>query len=326
MLRALAAIVAIVCLVYIFWGCSSEDDSTKTRITVAAWLQQARGEEVVPNPADVVVYAHYADTVEWEVASYDDALLGIATHKTTGERLESPVATGVLDMNGEFSMGVFTKSPVMLIACDRNTHGAYASRIFGYRQTIAAPTLETMRLPVIFRPWEPRWKFLDSNWWMINENAPEAETLIEVEPFLQDVSGGAESAYATSNLVVYAYFGTKINPWEVVSYEDALAGVLTNKNTGDKKTVPDVTATPTTDGKMSLGTLSDTQIVLIICDRDGHGAAGSKMYGFRETGAAEGIASRNLKVTFRPWETRGDYYDSATTWTMRNDNPAPETP
>lgn len=70
-------------------------------------------------------YGFYADTVQYTLLDYDDALDGVLVSKSTGERLPYDVRAEQ-DADGLLSM-TFTSEPVTVVLCNQ-TNGLYAFR------------------------------------------------------------------------------------------------------------------------------------------------------------------------------------------------------
>lgn len=96
--------------------------------------------------SDIRVFAYLLDAEEWEVASYDDALEGVVTSKTTGAKA-NPDFTGTEGETGFYDFN-FTEIPVMLVAC----HTRYPA--YGWRDSKVVANLGRMEIPVVFRIWK----------------------------------------------------------------------------------------------------------------------------------------------------------------------------
>ena len=73
---AVVAIAAVGCFKKVTLDC---------RYNVRIYFQAESGGEVVQGE-NTIAYAFAADTTQWTVASYDDALNGVLTSKTSGEK------------------------------------------------------------------------------------------------------------------------------------------------------------------------------------------------------------------------------------------------
>ncbi len=132
----------------------------------------------------VVTYAFLADTTDYEVINYDNALRGVIYDKLTGEEL-LPIAVGEAYEGGEeiyqVAMQVAEES-VMLVAVDtKNEDYAYANYAIGLN-------LATTYIALPFRPYKEV-DFKVSNWWYVvpepiivdEEEVEEQEEEIEEE-------------------------------------------------------------------------------------------------------------------------------------------------
>lgn len=134
------------------------------------------------------------------------------------------------------------------------------------------------------------------------------DTLFIIKPNLQTESGGgltlAEGATA------FAWFN-RTAQWEIKSYDDAVAGRMTDTETGSTETVePDAVSTVSEAegraGLLELDTRSVSVMLLVIYPE-------ARMYAWRIFETAENLSPTYLTVQFRPWKNEG-YIDSG--WTV----------
>lgn len=139
--------------------------SYDTDVILKSWVQRASSDALEP-ASGVVAYAFEADTVEWTVASYDDALNGVLTRKGSSETGVSPVAGEVCRVDSvdmELLQMRVGSSPVVLVAVDTE------NRLYGYRQQELGENLPRLFTSVVFRPWKRMKKYVDGTWRMFND-------------------------------------------------------------------------------------------------------------------------------------------------------------
>ena len=138
-------------------------------VKVAAQLAEGAAEEVIPN---VKVMAFAADTTEWRIASYDDAVGGMLTSKQDEQITRSNPEYNGYETNekGTFRLKVGA-SPLMVVVVDR-THRMYAYS----KQTVDLESDLTPTFSVLFRPWLTAWISEENGWRVVNpEYEPETE-------------------------------------------------------------------------------------------------------------------------------------------------------
>ncbi|MFR6635145.1 MAG: hypothetical protein ACLUQ6_10755 [Alistipes onderdonkii] len=112
-------------------------------------------------------FAHAADTVFWEVASYEDALAGIITRRDNPtEKQTVPLVTAEPyqqeGIAGWLSMRI-DKPSVMVVAVDTE------HRIYGYTQQEIAENFPKLYVSVVFKPWKEGTEYKDGNWIFRNQ-------------------------------------------------------------------------------------------------------------------------------------------------------------
>lgn len=131
---------------------------------------QAESGGIAVQGEGMIAYAFAADTTQWTVASYDDALNGVLTSKTSGEkrsdameRVEQSDSTVVLQL---------TATPATIVVVDT------VNKLFGWRMTEVAENLPDLYVSITFRPWSVKKQYVEGPWRMNNEAyvAPEPET------------------------------------------------------------------------------------------------------------------------------------------------------
>ena len=136
---------------------------------------QAESGGVAVQGEGTIAYAFAADTSQWTIATYDDALNGVLTSKTSGEkrtdamdRAEQSDSTVVLQL---------TATPATIVVVDT------VNKLFGWRMTDVVENLPDLYVSVTFRPWSVKKRYVEGAWRMNNEAyvAPEPEEPEEPE-------------------------------------------------------------------------------------------------------------------------------------------------
>lgn len=136
---------------------------------------QAESGGVAVQGEGTIAYAFAADTSQWTIATYDDALNGVLTSKTSGEkrtdamdRAEQSDSTVVLQL---------TATPATIVVVDT------VNKLFGWRMTDVVENLPDLYVSVTFRPWSVKKRYAEGAWRMNNEAyvAPEPEEPEEPE-------------------------------------------------------------------------------------------------------------------------------------------------
>lgn len=140
-------------------------------VKVAAQAVEGAGNETIQN---VKVMAFAADTTEWRIASYDDAVGGMLTLKQDAAVTRSNPEFNGYETNekGTFRMNV-SGSPLMVVVVDR-THRMYAYS----QQIIDYESSESPTFSILFRLWQNCWISKEDGWRVVN---PEYEPVTEEE-------------------------------------------------------------------------------------------------------------------------------------------------
>lgn len=130
---------------------------------------QAESGGVAVQGENTIAYAFAADTTQWTVASYDDALNGVLTSKTSGEKRTDALVRA--EQEEQMVVLQLTVTPVTIIVVDTE------HRLFGWRMTEVAENLPDLYVSITFRPWSTKTKYVEGPWRMNNEAyvAPEPE-------------------------------------------------------------------------------------------------------------------------------------------------------
>lgn len=288
----------------------------ETTYVLEPWVELTSGGERVAYMWDTIrCYAFPTDTVEWTVASYQDALDGVVTSMRTGERFAQPMASGEpyqMDGNENWLTMPVSGPSVMIVAVDTY------NRLYGYRQQGLGANLGQMYVQMMFRPWRRARTYTDGDWLMFNEFYDPSVELI-VRPLLQVAEEDAAQPCAG---VVTSLFYAEPGKWTVRDYADARSGVITSADGTGRRTDPDARGVLLDEGtdelwlSMWLKPENGTENVLLMA-----ADTVNRLYGFCELEITDQKPYVSYPVTFSPWREEYSYREGV--WTMRNDRFAP---
>lgn len=272
-------------------SCLKGDTDGKTTYVLKPLVQQTSGDLNEPL-SDIIAYAFDADTTEWTVASYDDAVAGILTHKELpSEQLGTPIASAepytVEGMTDRFVM-TLPDRPVMVLVVD------HINRLYAYTNQELEPNMGSLFVTLIFKPWKEATAYKEG-WSFYN---PFYEPPKELELFArigaQMTEGGAEQQI--ENLKLYA-FAADTTLWRVASYDDAVAGIITLKSDErEQRTTPEFNAYATNEEMRYRMKVTQPTLMLVAVDRT-HG-----LYAYTKREVDLEGASPTYELLFRPWQ------------------------
>ena len=119
----------------------------ETFYVLRPWMQE--GTTKTPIPTDkMLTYAFDADTTQWDVLSYEDAVAGIITSRLTGEK-RHPIAQGepyVIDGNENWQAMQLNGPQFFILAVDQ------LNKLYGFTQQPIGENLPEMYVSVSFFP------------------------------------------------------------------------------------------------------------------------------------------------------------------------------
>lgn len=131
--------------------------------------------------AGVKAYAFAADTTDWEVASYEDALAGILSSKHVLSDRLTPVATAepypqstTIPSSVNWLQMQLQGSLMMIVAVD------VEHKLYAYRNQEFAENLSPYIISIPFRSW--RTSYTDGGWRIVNEFYTAPDTQPDVTP------------------------------------------------------------------------------------------------------------------------------------------------
>lgn len=268
-----------------------------------------RNPAVVPGAA---AFAFDADTAAWTVASYDDALAGVITSKSDpAVRQSAPLAASqpyVFEgAEGWISLAL-DRERQMIVAVDP------VDRLYAYTDQSIGVNLSPLYVSLTFQPWKTGFSYKNGNWSIYNEFY-EPPLLLDcfVAATVQEREGGGEQALGSSKIYAYAADTTA---WRIASYDDAVAGVITSKSSGQTRTTPDFPAYPVPESELFSMEVSSSPLMLVVVDRD------HRTYAYTEVEVDLQGASPTFSLLFRPWVGQWIVVDDG--WCFVDDRFAPD--
>lgn len=149
----------------------------ETFYVLRPWAQEGTVKTPIPRE-DMLAYAFDADTTEWSVLSYEDAVAGIITSRRTGEKLQ-PIAQGEpyeIDGNENWLAMQLNGPRFFILAVDQS------NRLYGFTEQAIGENLPQMHVSVTFYPKEKGKRFLKGKWIMCNDFYTEPEPEPDPDP------------------------------------------------------------------------------------------------------------------------------------------------
>lgn len=294
-------------------GCF-KDDSICTTYVLKPQVEEVSGD--VKRPLEAVsAYAFAADTADWAVASYDDALAGVLTDRT-GAGAPSPLSYAAAEpyayegATGWIAMPL-TEASQMVVVIDRE------HRLYAYTQQALDVFLPQLYVTLLFQPWRETNSYKSGAWTFRNDFyvAP-TELECTLLPSVQSEEGGAEEP-----VEVRAYaFAADTTRWRVASYADADAGVIRLKEDPEQlRESPNFTAYKQPDGDGYAMSVTASPLFIIVVDRT-HG-----LYAYIQQDVDLEGEPLVLPLLFRPWQQQWITVDEAG-WRLVDERYKPEEP
>ncbi len=281
--------------------------------------------------AGVVAYAYEVDTLDWGIASYDDAAAGIITRKDDpSQRLTEPADFAVpydgtagtegaegaeagddgnVDRSSWLQMPL-GRVPRMIVVVDP------ATRLYGYTMQQPLLNLPKLYVSVVFQPWKEGYAYKNGAWSFYNDfYTPPTVLKAYYKPTWQAEADGEESAFTSSQVKAYAYVADTTD-WYIASYDDAVAGKITRKDESEERTTPNFQAYYESDSGTYGMEVTATPLMSVVVDRL------NRIYAYTKLVPDLEGPSPTWPVVFRPWRTEWKYKEND--WCMVDDRHAPE--
>ncbi len=308
----------------LFTGCFKKV-SNKTDYILKPRVQQSQGDVVAPL-SDLQCYAYDADTALWTVASYEDALAGVISSRTSSDKQTVPYAVGEPEQMD--SIGTVLKMSLdgprfMIVAIDTK------DRLYAYTGQTLAPNLLALYVSLTFRPFQEKSNYIENGWKFFNDFYV-APTVLNcyVEPQIQSEEGG-EPQTPTGKITVYAFLADT-TAWQITSYDDARGHIITSKNNPtQQRTQYDFMASEQSDAELTglYGmevSSSDASVTLLIVAVD----TDDRLYAYSQQSIDDmkGAPVYFPPVVFRPWQTGIRLTEEEGGWRVVDDYYASESP
>ncbi len=246
----------------ILWAACSKEASYRTDVQLKPLVQLTSASPVEPLHT-MVAYAYPSlDTARWTVANYRDALEGIVTERATGKTRQDGIKALPLPLeeagageeqggdnsgnsdgndNGDNVGDNFADlmatwqtvrvdaSRVLLVVADTETEQ------YGYEELPLAVNLSPLTVSVVFYPWTQASMYRKGSWWMFNPTyIPAEESPLQVYPLVSTAEG--DDPQVLTQVILHAYEGYDGAEWRPLDYDDAVAGIVTHRTTGEQVT------------------------------------------------------------------------------------------
>lgn len=278
------------CLALLLGACF-KDVSYETTYVLQP-TSQAASDDVVQPFEGALAYAYKADTTEWTVATYADALAGIVSMKEDpSQRLSLPYAQAAPyekeGTTGWLSMSLSQASQMVIVVDPVN-------RLYAYTQQKLAQNLPATYVAVQFKLWKAGNSYKDGNWSFYNEfYKPPVALDCLIDPRVQRVENGSVDSIAQVKAYAYAADTTL---WYTASYEDAANGVIRSKNDSLlQRTNPTLTAYKDPGTGLYKMRISDEPLMIVVVDQT------DRLFAYTQFTADPAADSVVLPLTFRPW-------------------------
>ena len=300
-------------------------------------VQTQSVDAAVPLPG-VAAYAYEVDSLDWGIASYDDAVAGILTHKREpGRRLTEPLAVAVPyapagdEVADEAAAGAantaswlqfpFGRNACMVVAVDPST------RLYGYTMQQPALNLPKIYISVVFQPWREGSSYKNGNWSFYNDfYMPPTVLKSYFRPSWQAGEGDEEMLFTSSQLKAYAFVADTTD-WYIASYDDAAAGRILRKQGTEERTTPNFQAYYEGDSGLFGMEVTATPLLAVAVDRV------NRIYAYTKLVPDLGGEPPVWPLVFRPWrqlrrweEAGWQFVDESVSETPGSAEPQPEEP
>lgn len=275
----------------------------------------------------VIAYAYDVDSLDWGIASYADAAAGILTRKNDpAQRLTEPDViatpydggastapdagnTGANGTQGWLQMP-FGKTARMVVAVDPST------RLYGYTMQQPLLNLPQLYVSVEFQPWKEGFAYKNGAWSFYNEfYTPPTILKAYYRPALQAEEGADEQPFVSTQIKAYAYVADTTD-WYIASYDDAVAGKITRKESTEIRTTPNFQAYYESDSGLYGMEVTATPLMAVVVDRV------NRIYAYTKLVPDLDGESPTWPVVFRPWRALWKYEEGD--WQMVDERQAPK--
>ena len=159
MKRAISIAIVLMVAVATLSGCFKQ--VVAYTVLGVAIYEQTEQDGPTPRAKDIISYAYYVDTVDWRIASWEDALVGRITNKTTGEVLSAPDVLGEFNSTADYQMTIELNQKIsMVVAVNPEM------RMYAYRKYELPVNLDRVNAKLYMSSWKR--SHTNSGWWVVN--------------------------------------------------------------------------------------------------------------------------------------------------------------
>lgn len=293
-------------------GCF-KDVAENTAYILKPLVQRTSGGLNEPLPG-VLAFAFEADTTEWTVANYEEALAATISLKSNlQEKNATPIAEAFpYEVEGMTDRLEITLPPreLMLLAVDTE------NRLYAYTQLEMQENIGSLFVTLIFKTWKEGASWSEG-WSFYNSYYTPAK---EVESFVKVAAEPAEGA-ATEVIpsVKVMAFAADTTEWRIASYDDAVGGMLTSKQDEQiTRSNPEYNGYETNEAGTYRLKVGASPLMVVVVDRT------HRMYAYsKQTLDLDSDLSPTFSVLFRPWLTT--WISEQDGWRVVNPEYEPET-
>lgn len=137
-----------------------KDTVSYTRFNLAVY-DQVDSEAVFSHAEELDTYAFYADTTEWYIASWEDAVAHRITNKTSGQTLDVPDVVGEFNPEEQYQTTLLVEQPVSMLVVVNP-----ALKLYAYRKYELPENLPDIYAKLYMAAWRPTHN--SSGWIVVN--------------------------------------------------------------------------------------------------------------------------------------------------------------
>ena len=137
-----------------------KDTVSYTRFNLAVY-DQVDSEAAFSHAEELDTYAFYADTTEWYIASWEDAVAHRITNKTSGQTLDVPDVVGEFNPEEQYQTTLLVEQPVSMLVVVNP-----ALKLYAYRKYELPENLPDIYAKLYMAAWRPTHN--SSGWIVVN--------------------------------------------------------------------------------------------------------------------------------------------------------------
>lgn len=126
-----------------------KDTVSYTRFNLAVY-DQVDSEAAFSHAEELDTYAFYADTTEWYIASWEDAVAHRITNKTSGQTLDVPDVVGEFNPEEQYQTTLLVEQPVSMLVVVNP-----ALKLYAYRKYELPENLPDIYAKLYMAAWRP---------------------------------------------------------------------------------------------------------------------------------------------------------------------------